>query len=669
MIRHDLQQGSPEWHAHRANFRNASDAPAMMGESPYMTRAELLRRVKTGITPDVDAQTQRRFDDGHRFEALARPLAETIIGEDLYPVVGSNGLLSASFDGLTMCEDVAFEHKSLNAELRDWFSNYDRADIESPANRAGKDLPAMYRIQMQQQIMVSGAERVLFVASKWDGDTLVEEHHCWYFNDEDLAERIRQGWVQFERDLVDYTAPETTAPAPTGRAPDTLPALLITVRGEVTASNLQDFKETALTAIRSVNRDLKTDQDFADADKAVKWCDDIEKRVAGAKQHALSQTATIDQLFKAMDDISAEARQVRLDLSKLVAARKVSLKTELLTEAQTALREHVAALNTRLGHAYMPQVTADFASAIHGKKNFDSMRAALNATLANAKIEASGIADRIQTNLNTLRELASAHAFLFADTSTIVLKAPDDLTALVKNRLAEHQAAEAAKEESTRQRIEAEAKVKAEREARETIAREQREAAAAQKLIDDAAALAAKQAEAAAAALSRQQAADAAALVAQQATPAPAQIASASTVVPDLQPVAAPAVVQMFAPRPAAAPAAAPTLRLGQIAERLGFTVTADFLKTLGFEAAGRDRAAVLYHEADFSHICAALVDHITLVQAQPKCWPFPKLIRLGMADYLQLRNPGQVSPEYEMQRLIDAAVSSHPSNTKGKTA
>ena len=84
MITHDLVQGSPEWLAYRAGHFNASDAPAMMGVSPYKTRAQLLHEMHTGLTAPVDAQTQRIFDDGHRFEALARPLGEKIIGQDLY---------------------------------------------------------------------------------------------------------------------------------------------------------------------------------------------------------------------------------------------------------------------------------------------------------------------------------------------------------------------------------------------------------------------------------------------------------------------------------------------------------------------------------------------------------------------------------------------------------
>lgn len=60
-----------------------------------------------------------------------------------------------------------------------------------------------------------------------------------------------------------------------------------------------------------------------------------------------------------------------------------------------------------------------------------------------------------------------------------------------------------------------------------------------------------------------------------------------------------------------------PTLRLGQISERLGFTVTADFLASLGFKHSATDKAAKLFHESEFHGICAALQRHIASVQAE----------------------------------------------------
>lgn len=60
----DCAQGSEAWLAHRRTVRNASDAPAMMGASPYVTRAELVRQRATGIDREIDAATQRVFDKG-----------------------------------------------------------------------------------------------------------------------------------------------------------------------------------------------------------------------------------------------------------------------------------------------------------------------------------------------------------------------------------------------------------------------------------------------------------------------------------------------------------------------------------------------------------------------------------------------------------------------------
>ena len=71
-----------------------------------------------------------------------------------------------------------------------------------------------------------------------------------------------------------------------------------------------DFRKTdagskLLAAIRSVNRDLKTDTDFADAEKAVKWCCEVEARLKASAQGADFTRAMKGDLpadaFKALD--------------------------------------------------------------------------------------------------------------------------------------------------------------------------------------------------------------------------------------------------------------------------------------------------------------------------------------------------------------------------------
>ena len=53
-----------------------------------------------------------------------------------------------------------------------------------------------------------------------------------------------------------------------------------------------------------------------------------------------------------------------------------------------------------------------------------------------------------------------------------------------------------------------------------------------------------------------------------------------------------------------------PTLKLGEINARLGFTLSADFLAKLGF-VAHQERSSRLYHERDWPGICGALARHI----------------------------------------------------------
>lgn len=555
---HSLIQGSPEWRAYRAQHFNASDAPAMMGVSPYKTRAALLRELHSGVVPDVDVGTQKRYDNGHRAEALARPLAEEFIGAELYPVTGSEGRLSASFDGLTLDESECFEHKALNAELR-------RA-IQDEGS--GPQLPIYHRAQMEQQLLISGARRALFMASEWEADkSLIEERHCWYYPDLKLRQQIVDGWTQFERDLAAYALPEQRdEPAPVGKSPQTLPALRIEVTGQVTASNLAEFKATALAAIRGVNRTLENDRDFADAEMAVKWCSEVEIRLAAAKEHALSQTTSIDELFKAIDDIGAEARRVRLDLNALVTRRKVEVKEAEVNKTREALAMHVEVVNVEITPAVLRYV-APFGDAIKGLKTLDSVRAKLDAALAAAKIEVDGKARAIRANLAAYRERAAGFEFLFADLGTIAHKGVDDFILLVQARIDAHKAAE------ERRRAEA---AEAERRRQEAAAAEaQRKSAAA--------------------------------LEAAQRQPAAAPPA-ASAAQPRLQPAPAPRIA---APPPRADEPA--TLNLGTICSRLGFTVSAAFLAdTLHIQPARVEKAARLYRESQFALICAQLQSHVS---------------------------------------------------------
>jgi putative phage-type endonuclease len=421
-----VTQGSQEWHDLRAKYDTASEAPAMLGISKYQSRNDLLKAKATGLKEEVSSAQQFIFDRGHAAETAARPIVEALIGEDLYPstcVATIEGLnLLASLDGMTMDETVLWENKLLNSGLAD--------DV-----RAG-NLEPHYWAQLEQQLLVTGAKKVYFTTSDGTAENTIG---YWYKSVPERRAQIIAGWKQFRQDLAAYQHAEPVVAA-VGTAVARLPALTVSLVGEVTSSNLALYKETAIGFITKINTDLKTDQDFADAEKVVKFCDSAEKELDLVKAQALAQTATIDELFRTVDALKEAMRAKRLELEKLIKVRKESIKGEIVLAAAAELKAHISALNDRLGRTLMPVIAADFQGAIKGKRTIDSLQIAASNELTRAKIEASMIADRIQINLRS-EELAEFQ-FLFADLPTICTKEAEDFDALVRVRVSEHLAKE-----------------------------------------------------------------------------------------------------------------------------------------------------------------------------------------------------------------------------------
>jgi len=594
---HNLLQGSDAWHAFRFNHCGASEAAAMLGLSKKVTRTELVRMKATGLAKEFSDWVQENIlDYGHEVEALARPFAERIIGEDFYPVTLSLGIYSASCDGLNMDETIGFEHKQWNAELA--------------ASLAAGVLPEEHQPQVQQELMVSGAEKWLFMTSDGTEDNMV---WMWVYPDTSWFERIVAGWAQFIIDVPNYAqVDQAVKPEPAPAA--ALPALVVQTEGKVVSSNLMVYQKAAEKFLATIKTDLQDDQDFADAEYNAKFCSEAEERLELAKAAALAQTSTIDEVMRTVDHIKAQFRTKRLLLEKLVKSQKEKIKETILNDGRRAYIDHVAALEVEIAPIRLQLATPDFAGAMKAKRTLASLHDAVNTTLANAKIAANQAAADIRAKLAWYNANIGDHAGLFRDLQQIIGKAVDDFQLLVRTRIADHERAEKAKQDALRAQIEAQERAKA-------------EAAAAEKLADarqaDADRAAAEQAQVAAEA---QAAADRQAAAEQAERDRAAAVRQANAVaeqgrLTDLADIATATIPAACQPVRIevreTVPAGPPSLRLGQISERLGFTLTAEFLASLGFTHAATDRAAKLYHEAEFPRMCAALCRHISAVQAQ----------------------------------------------------
>ncbi|MGZ5054634.1 MAG: YqaJ viral recombinase family protein, partial [Methylobacter sp.] len=319
-----LVQGSPEWLQFRLEHDGASEAGAMLGISKLSTRNELLKIKSTGISKEFSDYVQRFvLDKGHEVEALARPIVESIIDDQLYPVTFSMGRLSASCDGLTGMGDIAFEHKQWNEVYAEMIRN--------------GELPEEHWPQCQQVLLITGADKLIFVISDGTQENLV---WMWVYPDQALQERIVSGWAQFDRDLAEYVHAEI-AEKPIAEPTESLPAVSIRVDGGLAViSNLDLFGKKLREFVGNLTKDPKDDQDFANLEQAVKDLKKAEDALAAAEDMALAQISDVNDMRRTVADLKDIARSHRLTSEKLVKSQKEVIKLKILSDIKDRFNAH-----------------------------------------------------------------------------------------------------------------------------------------------------------------------------------------------------------------------------------------------------------------------------------------------------------------------------------------
>ena len=463
MKAYNLRQGSDEWHALRASVDGtASEAPVMMGASKKMRRDELLAMKKLGIEREISEYVQRFiFSAGHESEASARPLVEAIIGQDLYPVTGTREIegltLLASLDGTTDFEDTLFDEEiwipspgDLLFEHKLW-----NQSLVAMVNAGEVDDPEKYW-QLEQQALVTGVYRIKFVVSDGTETNMV---HCWYKSQPERRKQLIRGWHQFVSDLKDYEHIEKVI-KPEAKVVRNLPTPSIRINGEIALiSNLDVFGKELDLFVSGINMKPEDDQAFADAESAVKILQKAQDALDTAEAAALSQAASIDEMRTAKQLHWDLARNTRLTLQKVIASQKETIRLDILNTAREKLSDYLRKINEGLGGEYVVN-HGDFVTAMKGKRTIETLRNAANTELAQIKMEASELAEKIRKNISSLKELIIDHKFLFQDFKSIVYKDNDDLVILAKHRIQEYENEQA----ELQRKKDQEAKLKAEQE-------------------------------------------------------------------------------------------------------------------------------------------------------------------------------------------------------------
>lgn len=194
-----LIQGSDAWHDYRAKMGNASEASALLGVSPWFPRTPVeLWQVKTSREAVTETPAMRRGSD---LEAPSRAYIEAELNNVFEPAVVADGRLSASLDGIT------FDGKTL-LEIKVPMKGRESTTWQHVVEHAAP--PEHYWWQVQQQLMVSGAEKAVFVVCEEKDGAIVGHTLCEVLPDVEAYQRLRDAWAAFLPHLDDDTPPQLT---------------------------------------------------------------------------------------------------------------------------------------------------------------------------------------------------------------------------------------------------------------------------------------------------------------------------------------------------------------------------------------------------------------------------------------------------------------------------
>lgn len=181
-----LVQGTPEWLEARRRHITASQVPVLFNASPYQKPQELLEEKLTGIEKEVSSFQQLLFQKGHNAEEAAREWLKANFNVEAKPAVlisKKHKILLASLDGHVPEKNMIFEAKYMG----------EKALLEV---REGK-IKSHHLLQVQAQLLVSGAEKCIYFAMTDNGEAAIQE----ILPDEKVFSEIVSKAKEFSRDL------------------------------------------------------------------------------------------------------------------------------------------------------------------------------------------------------------------------------------------------------------------------------------------------------------------------------------------------------------------------------------------------------------------------------------------------------------------------------------
>lgn len=189
----NLEQGTPEWEASRRETFNASECGLLFECSPFHRKEnqqDILALIKYHGLKEYQ---NKAMIAGLEFEPVIREYVEKLIGEPLEPLVGcydEDERFRASFDGIT------FDGLKI-LEVKNSKNTYEHV------TQYGEP-PRHYLLQVQQQLLVSGAVDCLFAVRNPETGEIVTVSIA---PDKEMQKEIIERWLAFEKKYKNAPAP------------------------------------------------------------------------------------------------------------------------------------------------------------------------------------------------------------------------------------------------------------------------------------------------------------------------------------------------------------------------------------------------------------------------------------------------------------------------------
>lgn len=187
----NLIPNTPEWEAMRKEKIGASDAPIIMGISPYDTPYSLWQK-KLDLLPQT--QMSKPMERGHTLEPLAREQISQQIGVALDPQVrfhSSIPWMMATLDGLSPDEKTLVEIKC-------------PGETDHGMALSGK-IPEKYVPQLQHQLEVCELEKGYYFSYDGKAGVMIE-----FYRDDKYIKKLITVEKEFYICMQDLTPPELT---------------------------------------------------------------------------------------------------------------------------------------------------------------------------------------------------------------------------------------------------------------------------------------------------------------------------------------------------------------------------------------------------------------------------------------------------------------------------